>query len=293
MVNCDTTGLNSGASGAGVTWNFSGLVASGGYSTTTVEADTSSVYLTSNLLEILPNGQQEYVQENSSASMVNGLYDPSTGNTATYNNFDIAQRPMAYTTNYVDSYSVTIPGPPFTKGIGAMRETGDAYGTLVLPSGNYSNVLRVKKVQNETDTIEGSSPYVVSSSTISYLWFDGVHPAPLLRIDSVSNPAVQSWTIMYLASLESVSTLTQDIISCNAWFADNALLLTGNFVSSKNYEVIVYNMIGVKIFTSSFIGNNNRQQFDINRQVPPGIYIVSVENVNDPSSRQIMKVLKH
>jgi hypothetical protein len=88
-------------------------------------------------------------------------------------------------------------------------------------------------------------------------------------------------------------TLVSTAVTYNAWFDDNTLQVSGEFEGNKTYEVVVYDMIGSKIFTRQFVGNEQRQSFDAGRQVTPGIYIVSIAQPDDPSTRQVMKIVKH
>ena len=292
MSNCDTTGIYPGASGAGVTWDFSLLSNNGTVSTTTIAADTSTVFLTSNLMETLPGGQTEYVQENSTDSYVNAIYDPGTGSMVYYNSYDVARRPVTYNTVYNDSFSVSIPGATPTSGRGIITQTGDAYGTLILPSGTYNNVLRVKKMQTEKDTVNATPAFYTFNSVTSYLWFDAAHAAPLLRIDSTAGSLLTTKTVMFLQGTTAVKNIKGNSVQYTAWFNDNTLQLAGNFETNNSYDLVVYDMIGAKIMEQHFSGGSNDQRFDAGRQVAPGIYMVSIANSNDPSSREIIKIVK-
>src|SRR5258708_1086266 len=79
MVKCDPSGVRAGAEGEAVTWDFSGIHSSG-VATTAVLHDTSTVFLTSNLLLMQPDGSREHVQESSSDSYINGIDDIATHN---------------------------------------------------------------------------------------------------------------------------------------------------------------------------------------------------------------------
>ena len=294
MVDADTSGLTAGAAGSGVTWDFSMLGGEGSYNISVITDTAASSSIIANIEEVLPNGQQEYIEENSTDSYINGIYNTATGATSYCSGYDIAKRPVTYNTNYADTYSIYIPGYAGMMGRGYIYQTGDAYGTLMLPGGSsYSNVLRVKKIQYEIDTVSASPSYTTALNAVSYLWFDGVHPAPLLRIDSITNIEGLSRTIMYLATTTGVQNVSNNIPQYKAWFDDNSLQLTGNFEANKNYEVVVYDMIGAKIFSQQFTGNSDNKHFDINRQVAPGIYIVSIVQTDDLSSREMSKIVKH
>jgi hypothetical protein len=287
MVNCDPTGLTAGAPGAGLNWDFSSLTPSGGISTTTVLNDTSTVFLTSNLLLILPNGDKEYMQENSTDSYVNGITDHGTNATTYYYSYDKSKRPVSYNTTYIDTYRVDVPST--TSGTGHLIQTGDAYGTIKLPTGTYNNVLRIKKTQTEVDTISTAPQTTI---TVSYLWFDALHSAPLFRIDSVISLSGNSQTAMYLVASTGVANLNSAPNSYNGYLRNSELILTGSFENGKMYEVTLYSLIGTKILINEFIASGNSISFDIGRPISPGIYIVSITQKNNSVTREVIKVIK-
>ena len=285
MVNCNPSGAAAGASGTNITWDFSGLIATGSISTTTVVQNTSSSFSTSNLLITLPNGLKQYVLENNTDSYLNGVVDTVSGLVTNYTDCDISKRPITYLTDYIDSYQVAIT-TPLTYGTGYITTTGDAYGTLILPTGTYNNVLRIRKIQSENDSTSSTSG--VNTTTISYLWFDDIHNPPLLRIDSVIGA---SNTLMYLTSTTGIKDLNSIQSNYQCYLHNSELLLTGDFIYGKIYTVQVYNIIGEKIYSNEFTSNGSSQRLDMNRQLNPGIYIVSIIQKDDPSSNGIVKVL--
>jgi hypothetical protein len=288
MVNCDPTGTNAGASGSNVSWDFSGLAAIGSNQVTTVAMDTSSVFTTSNLLITLPGGLKQYVQENSSDSYLNGTADTVSGIVTNYYNLDISKRPITYLTNYIDSYRVVVASTA-AHGGGRLTTNADAYGILMLPTGTFNNVLRVRKVQSETDS---TSIDTFTTTTISYLWFDGVHHPPLLRIDSVIGVLGSSNSITYLSASTGVTHLKSSQGNYQCSIHNDELLLNGTFVFGKIYTVTVYNIIGAKVFSKEFIAEGNSISFDMNGQIIQGIYIVSISQKEDPSDKAILKTVK-
>jgi hypothetical protein len=82
--------------------------------------------------------------------------------------------PFTYNSSFSDSYNAswilnTIP----TTRTGSITVTGDAYGTLKLPSGTISNTLRVKIVQNNTDVSDFGGGFTITTTFTSttYDWF--------------------------------------------------------------------------------------------------------------------------
>lgn len=288
MVTGDPTVLSAGAPGSGLVWNFSTIAPLGGFYTTTVVDDTSTVFLTSNQMYELPGKIYLHVKSNHTDTYIQGMYNDNTHTTSYYNNYNISKRPFTYNSTYIDTYQVTVPSTTMY-GTGVLTVTGDAYGTLVLPNGTYNNVLRIKKQQVERDT---TGSVVVTTTNVSYLWFDSVHAAPLLQLDSTISVAGSSQRIMYLASPVFVRELNAGQDSYAAYLTDNELLLRNDFEQGRAYEVTLYNMIGVKMVTQTFVATGNSQRIEINKAINPGIYMVSVQMKDVPGTHQVIKVVK-
>lgn len=78
---------------------------------------------------------------------------------------------MSFNTTVTDTF--TIKGSPAA---GIVTIHADGYGTLLLPEGQYEDVLRV--------VITGSHPWFKYQV---YAWFDNKHASALLIIDDKSN----------------------------------------------------------------------------------------------------------
>ncbi len=289
MLNCNTAGVGVGDAGSNITWDFSGLTSPGGVLTTTVVTDTSALFSTSNLMEILPNGTIAFLQENNTDSYINGVYDTTSHLTTSYAMYDVAKRPFTYLNNYVDSYKVNIASTG-QYGTGRLYVVADGYGTLLLPGGSmYTNVLRIKKVQAEYDTV-ATTPSL--TATTSYLWFDTGTRAPLLRIDSVIGTATESQTVMFLLPPEGIASVKGMPAVLSGYFDNSEHLLISGFDAGKEYQVVVYNIIGNKVFSENFSATGSSERFDLSRQVNPGIYIVSISMKTEPYGSSVFKVVK-
>ena len=290
MVNVNPPSVAMDIAGAGVTWDFSMLSASGGNSITTVANNTSGTFGTSNLMITLPNGEIEFMSEGSLTSAVNGIYYPATHDTISYNAYIISKRPFTYPGYYLDTYKIDAASP-LIMGNGSLVITGDAYGTLKTPTATYTNVLRIKKFQEETDTVGGTDAGTVT--TTKYQWFDAAHSTPLFEVDSITSLAGNTTTAMYLASTEGVSYLNAaSQFNYTGYIQNDELQLTGTFDNGRTYDVVIYSVIGTKIYTGDFTASGNTQRIDMGSDVKPGIYIVSLTQSNNSSYSQVIKVVK-
>ncbi len=288
MVNCDPSTVVAGSAGTNVMWDFTGLNPYGGMSVTSILDDTSTMFSTSNIMEIMPDGTVLFLNENNTDTYIDGSYDPGTHVTISYSLLNDSKRPFTFNSQYVDTYRVNIPTTLY--GVGRLYEIGDAYGTLMLPGMTFTNVLRIKKIRAEYDT-SGGTP--ITSVNVSYLWFDTAHAAPLLRIDSMASSASSSQRVSYLMPTAGISELAAGQSAAYNGYLDNSEhLMVNGFEAGRSYQVTLYNVIGNKLHSESFTAAGSQQRFDIGRQVAPGIYIVSIASRTEPYGTTVIKLVK-
>lgn len=111
-------------------------------------------------------------------------------------------------------------------------------------------------------------------------------------------PPSDAKPLLIMDSIESLSRLICAIYlngcetNYTGFLRNNELLLKGRFENNKTYNVMVYNLIGTKVFSNEFIAHGSEQRFDMNKQVNQGIYIISITQKNAPSSNELIKVIK-
>jgi len=65
------------------------------------------------------------------------------------------------------------------------------------------------------------------------------------------------------------------------------------FELDKSYTVVVYNIIGSKVFVSDFSAADNSLRFNIARPLNPGIYLVNITMKNEQSAAPgVIKIVK-
>ena len=82
--------------------------------------------------------------------------------------------PLAMNETLSDTFNgtATVSGYSLTRS-GSTNGTVDGYGTLITPSGTYTNVLRIKTNQTSTDNLAGTTN---TASTETYSWVKaGIH----------------------------------------------------------------------------------------------------------------------
>jgi hypothetical protein len=306
QINCNYIGVLAGSPGANQTWDFTLLTTVDTLKVSMLPPGASSLSsqfpgtaLVRRQLSANGDVQLGFINKTSSANYMLGIVDSASLFTTKYpNSILTSTRPFTYmsavtdtfTTNYIFSGTVT--------GGGILNMTADGYGTLKLPNGTYNNVLRIKisYVQNDTGSV-GPTPFYITTTNNAYRWYDNNHSSALLSWDSVevvtsaSSQITQS--VSYLQS-ETVDIKETEKIknTCTAFFDNNKLLLSGQFEKGRQYELNLFNSSGQKIYSSIFTPINELQSFEINKELPAGVYFASLLCENERMLPQLIKLIK-
>jgi len=284
---CNSTGVNPGNSGASQTWNFSTLTSLGTTSIETMVTPASTthgnLFPTSNLVEQYSNGTFVYVNATVDSSYLVGYVDTTNNLIIHYpNSLLFALRPITYTNITTDTFSDIFSSPSYNfNGQGTSTINADGYGTLILPNGTYSNVLRLKITQNETDTILPSHT-LSNTNTISYVWFDGVHTSALLKIDSTHSGTFSSKSVEYL--LNETTGITE--LTKNNVFNIYPNPTNGEFtiiLQTDNAEINVTDILGQGIIKTQTRQSTTNLQLENN-----GVYIVYVKTKQGTTARKLI-----
>ncbi|NTW34494.1 MAG: hypothetical protein HGB12_18045, partial [Bacteroidetes bacterium] len=178
----DTTGIVQGPSGANQTWNFAALVVNPTLNTQTCVAPSTTPYASSfpTATVAISNGSSNYEYYKINTGEYINLGMVVSANVIPFSDPQkIVSYPFSYSNTLSDNIAAT-----FVLGINTIRKgtsttTADAWGTLILPSGSYTNTLRIKIIQ---DYVDSNLYYKATTHQESYLWFDGTHKNPLLNI---------------------------------------------------------------------------------------------------------------
>ncbi|HAY34693.1 MAG TPA: T9SS type A sorting domain-containing protein [Ignavibacteria bacterium] len=183
-ITCDTTGITEGNSGANQTWNFNGLVRRDSSVHTWVASNAtpySAQFPNSNIASTPNDSDYSYYNSSTSELIYNGYGGVFQVNS--YSNPEtILQYPFTFNSNFSDSYSSV-----YNNGIGnsylngTVTTTGDAWGTLVLPNGSFSNALQVRNVTAHRDS-SAIGGLVLDFSSTAFTWFVQGKKFPVLEV---------------------------------------------------------------------------------------------------------------
>jgi hypothetical protein len=289
---CDSTGVNPGASGSGVIWTFTNVVVHPSvtnYTGVTTASTGSNTSYPSSAVSVSagPNKNSFY------SSTVNSLMywggDVSLGALGAILTYTGTQSAMAAkypmglgtTTTVPVSGTLTVSGNNGTFS-GSCTATADGTGTLKLPSGvTFSNCIRVMTQQNITFNV------IVSGTVVQtkYEWYNAVSKAPLFAISSSSISSLagnSSQTVVTIASnyitLGVKESLTNSVdLSVYPNPAKDNLTISYYNENGNNASYQVLNALG-QVIKQDNLGSDKgiiRSEISI-ETLPSGIYFVKV-----------------
>jgi len=188
----DTSGVLPGNGGMGVTWNFAELINSGAtqldsfllpsatpYGATFPAADIA-------VHEIYP-GTNYYVYYHNSGSAYQRIGNVQPDVVIYYDPANEFPYPVSFDNSFSDTYYASYnqtTGGNLVHMWGVASETADGTGTIILPTGSYSNVLRVSGSRDEHDTIFGT-PNIMVHLVVNYVsWYQPDLYYPLIQIST-------------------------------------------------------------------------------------------------------------
>jgi len=166
--------------------------------------------------------------------------------------------------------------------------TADAFGTVITPAGTYSNTVRYKIKNIESDSVTSTTLgtlYSSIDSTIQYSWYQNTSTKALVMSVtlSASNDSVRKAQYLQGASTAGINTIKQTLLSTNLYPnpASGVSYLSYENLSSANVSASIYDVTGRQVATLI----NNQQQaagkqmvsIDVNNlQLPQGLYMVQL-----------------
>jgi len=174
---CDPTGITAGASGANVTWDFSGLTSAGSTSSQLL-APGSLTYASAfgssiNAGTSTASGEGYFYIDNNEYTIVGA----SLSNNDIVDNYtsdprEVVTFPISYGDVVNETFSGTqvnsLASVTWNRG-GTITIEADGYGTLILPTGTFNDVLRIKVTTIYSDT-HPTFPSIDYDDVV-YLWY--------------------------------------------------------------------------------------------------------------------------
>ena len=263
IISADASGSSYGSAGGGQTWNYS-TVPTLAYGTEQVipyaGSPFTSTFSTSNYcneLNIAGLGiSYDYYKLNTSTfEKFSETWDGSTGITYT-NQRTVIQFPATFNSTFTDSYQAT-----GSSSATSFTATYDAYGTMILSFGTFTNVIRQK---------------LVEGGITNYKWFNS-NPFYLLVETNVINSEFK----IYQNTSTGIAE-TENNISISVYPNPTSGQFTIMLPTDKA-DIIVTNLLGQTIIKEQATQKTMDLQLNEN-----GVYIVFVRTKQGTATRKLI-----
>ena len=299
---CDTTGVNQGASGANITWNFSTLsitsTDTGGAvacSATAACSDYSgsSYAITSDATDLVT-----YYSASAGNQSLKGYYASADSNVIYSTPVQQFVYPFTYGTNFSAPYAGVITYGPFSfHEAGNVTVDCDGYGTLMLPFGvSEDSVLRVHSSQTFKDSASIFGIDTVATFTIqTYSWYKANYHSPLLAIATItqvggtySNKAVSYAPVQ---SGVAAAPLIQSISSTLHTYPNpvvNELNISFYCAASQYERISLLDVTGreTAVIADKYMTGSQNITYGT-ASLPKGIYLLRLQSATETVTRKV------
>jgi len=287
-VNVNGTVDNS-ATGANTTFSNSSLT-QGSASVTTYSTPTAGDISTfpGTTIKMVGGGNTVYYKQTAAKLEITGLVTPDATLNFSTNNGTFISYPASFGYSENDTASGTFSATAGSGNFsGTIAITADASGTLLIGAKTYTNVLRVKSVQNFSLTLSGFP--VGSVVNTAYTYYDSTHKFPLLSttnavITVLGTPqttnVAQALNETFLATSDSVK---RDEFKIYPNPAQDFIEFKGDL--SKYSKANIYSLDGKLIKTSDLRSGKVEVS-----ELPPSAYFI--EFSGNKSQSESVKFIK-
>ena len=306
----DTTGVNPGNSGANQTWNFSGInILTDSVVFSWVDPSTTpyaSSFPGAHIAEGNQIGYWYYTNVGGDLSYIgSGIGTaPNTVITILTDPEIIFKVPFTYTNTYTDNFSGTVNAAITMIRYGTITKTADAYGTIILPTGTYNNVLRLYSHEDVTDSIAGV-PVVSRIVTDNYSWCSSQYKFPIFSISIKTMHTDADQTVTKCAVI-TISNTSVGVIPIGSQVVNQYKLhqnypnpfnpstsITFDIVQSSDVKLVVYDALGREV--SELVNerlSNGSYRVDFNAaNLTSGVYFYKL-SAGDFSETKMMMLVK-
>ena len=187
--------------------------------------------------------------------------------------------PFTYTDSYTDSFSATyFDSVSFTRN-GTINAVADGYGTVILPWGTISDVLRIHIIEDYIDSSLQSASDTTHMEV--YQWFKpGIHyPVYTIYEQTISGTIYRFGTYIDQASV-GLSNATATDIMLNAYPNPCTEFIELSYVlaTSAKVQYTVVNAIGQEVYRSEEENNGGgsiNKRIDVS-DLAEGIYVATI-----------------
>lgn len=294
--NADTS-AQPGTSGDNQTWNFATLSINPVATSLPYVAPSATPYPSAFPAATAATNKGEpytYYKVNSSEFSILGYHvlTPSNDTIKYTDPQKLFNYPFSFQNTFTDNFLSAV----FVQGINTVRKgvsttTADGLGTLILPSGSYSNILRVKIIQDYVD----SNLYTKFYTHIeTYSWYDGSHKNPVFKIEKKTSTMGGNYKNVLVSSdvyvgIDNAEKNNQQLSVFPNPATDNITIMLDPKEQSL-LQIAVFDMQGkmIKDFGGpGLLCGNNQLALDV-ADIPGGIYFVNIKTNSGCCNKKIV-----
>lgn len=302
---CDTNNISQGNSGANQTWSFLSLIRQDSSVINFVPAGStpySVQFPTSNIAFTTDNVNYGYTTTSSGNYIINGQASPDL--MINYTDPELfMQYPFTYNSSITDNFESNFTSGGFTTfRTGTTTITGDAWGTIILPSGSYANALRVKYTITTKDSLTLGT--VLTSVLTSYNWFVTGKKFPVFEIIytsysvngiPITNSKVVNYNLGTVIGVTNISNETPDKYKLSQNYPNPfnpATKISFSIPKQGFVNMKVYDILGKEVMT---LVNEIKQagSYDVNfngSNFASGVYFYRIESDNFVDIKRMMLI---
>ena len=297
LAQADTTGVQPGSAGNGITWDFSNLTPNGDSSYYEVIAPSATDYAAqfpnATTAQVDLYGNYSYFEiANNAYNYYGSVSDDGQGGQLVYAYTDPAKYfdfPMAFQSTSTDALAAgyTTGGLDFDR-TGTITTTYDGFGTVITPEGTFNNVARLKIVEDNDDvaTVSGF-PVNIDTDITTYMWLEEGKNQPVMHMSFVkvvtSGVITNSKIVSYRKGSGTVGIATLD--------SDKVLVYPNPVNQNLNLQ-LPNNATNIQLLDvtgkASKINLVNGASNDVSR-LSAGIYTLHYSQGNILSTIQVVK----
>lgn len=266
--------------GPNQTWNFANMQNTSSITQNYISS-VGSIFPLSNIVAN-GSGEQLFYTQNASEQNTVGA-NITAGVIHTYTNpLKNLMYPFQYNNNFTDSFSAFYTNGQTFYRKGTTSSLADGYGTIILPNGTYSNVLRVKTTQVYSDSVVGIG-IMFSFNTVYYAYYLPNFHMPIFNSttitgDMMGTPVISFKSNSYVGNIvTSVKDYNNnDLANIEIFPNPTSRKLNVHFVENK-YENVSFSLTDLKgsNFQINTLQNGSNYSLEANN-IPSGIYQLTI-----------------
>ncbi len=288
--------VDNSATGNGATFNNAsltqGAAANATYETPTAAEITS---FPGSTIKMVSTGNTIFYKASATKLEITGVVTPDATQSFAQDNGTFITYPASFGHSETDNAKGTFTSPTASGRFkGTITTTADAQGTLIVGTKTYTNVLRIKSVQNFNLYQTSDTNYLFSIGTITntaYTYYDSTHKFPILSSTSGSlsvpllsiNQSTSGAQVLSDVFLATADTAKKEGFKIYPNPAQDFIEFKGN---NGNYSTAnIYTLDGKLIKTSDI--TSGRMQIS---ELPQANYFIEVSGKDGKS--QTVKLIK-